>query len=69
MKRKIQIGRFTNITIRTILTYGDRIRNTRVTKCHVLHMTAVRKFIHFDVRKKSVSEFISQGHAAMQSDA
>ena len=53
--------------MRTTLTYDNKLRNTRVTKFHVLHMTSVRKFIHFNVRKESVSEFISQGHSAMKS--
>ena len=52
--------------MRTTLTYGDGVRNTRVAQCHVFHMTAVRKFLHFNVRKNIVSEFISQGHTDMK---
>ena len=66
MKSKIYIFKVANIIMRTMLTYSDRVRNTIVAQYHVLHMTRVRKFIHFNVRKTSVSNFISQGHAAMK---
>ena len=64
MNRKVA-----NIAMCTTLTYGDRVINTSVTKFHVLHMTSVQKFIHVNVRKKSVSEFISQGNNYMKSGA
>ena len=69
MNRRIQIWKVATIVMRTTLTYGDRVRNIRVTKFHVLHMTSVRKFIHINVRNKSVSEFISQVHYDMKSGA
>ena len=49
-----------------MLAYGDRLIKFRVTQCHVFHMTAVRKFIHFNVRKKSALEFIFQVNTAMK---
>ena len=55
--------------IYTTLTYGDIVRDNRFTLCHVLHMTAVCKLINFNVRKNSVSEFISQGNYSMKSVA
>ena len=51
------------------LKYGDRIINTKVAQFHVLHITAVQNFIHFNVRKNIVSEFISQGHNVMKCGA
>ena len=56
-----------NISIRTTLTKDDRVINTKVTQCHMLHMTVVCNFIHTNVRNNSVSEFISQGNTAMKS--
>ena len=51
------------------LAYGGKLRNNTVNQFYVLHMTEVCKFIHFNVRKKSVSYFISKGHASMNSGA
>ena len=53
--------------MRTKLIYGDRVIDTRVTRCHMLHMTAFCKSINFNYIKKSVSELISQGNATMKS--
>ena len=43
-----------NIVMWTTLTYSDSVRNTIVTQCHVLHMNAVRKSIHFNAGKENL---------------